>query len=107
MFDSAGLAGWVETAMELASGTLVSFEESTRFILRDFAPVRQRRPDQGRDARESLNARDSGREKGISLIGREKGISLARFARALHTAIKKGRGDPTFSPREKVPRRGG
>ena len=32
---------------------------------------------------------------------------LARFARALHTAIKKGRGDPTFSPREKVPRRGG
>src|SRR5271157_5475867 len=33
--------------------------------------------------------------------------SLARFARALHTAIKKGRGDPTFSPREKVARRGG
>jgi hypothetical protein len=32
---------------------------------------------------------------------------LARFARALHTAIKKGRGDPTFSLREKVPRRGG
>jgi len=32
---------------------------------------------------------------------------LARFARALHIAIKKGRGDPTFSPREKVPRRGG
>ncbi|MGO8901111.1 MAG: hypothetical protein ACLQU5_22555 [Isosphaeraceae bacterium] len=32
---------------------------------------------------------------------------LARFARALHTAIKKGRGAHTFSPREKVPRRGG
>src|SRR5271157_3355323 len=27
MFDSAGLAGWVETAMELASGSLVSFED--------------------------------------------------------------------------------
>ncbi len=35
------------------------------------------------------------------------GWALARFARALHTAIKKGRGDPTFSPREKVPRKGG
>jgi len=33
--------------------------------------------------------------------------TLARFARALHTAIKKGRGAHTFSPREKVPRRGG
>jgi hypothetical protein len=32
---------------------------------------------------------------------------LARFARALHAAIKKGRGAHTFSPREKVPRRGG
>ena len=32
---------------------------------------------------------------------------LARFARALHIAIKKGRGAHTFSPREKVPRRGG
>src|SRR5271157_5237310 len=27
MFDSAGLAGWVETAMELASGTLVSSKD--------------------------------------------------------------------------------
>ncbi len=35
------------------------------------------------------------------------GGKLARFARALHTAIKKGRGAHTFSPREKVPRRGG
>src|SRR5208337_2062038 len=34
-------------------------------------------------------------------------MHLARFARALHTAIKKGRGAHTFSPREKVPRRGG
>src|SRR5271157_121828 len=59
MFDSAGLAGWVETAMELASRDAGFFEGSTRSILRDFAPARQRRPDQGRDARESLNARDS------------------------------------------------
>ena len=36
-----------------------------------------------------------------------RGSALARFARALHTAIKKGRGAHTFSPREKVPRRGG
>src|SRR5208283_899434 len=34
-------------------------------------------------------------------------IALARFARALHTAIKKGCGAHTFSPREKVPRRAG
>jgi len=29
-------------------------------------------------------------------------LVLARFAGKLHTAIKKGRGDPTFSRREKV-----
>jgi len=34
-------------------------------------------------------------------------VRNARFARALHTAIKNGRGAHTFSPREKVPRRGG
>ena len=33
--------------------------------------------------------------------------SLARFALALHTAITKGGRDHTFSPWEKVPRRGG
>jgi hypothetical protein len=32
---------------------------------------------------------------------------LARFARALCSAIKKSHGAHTFSPREKVPRRGG
>jgi hypothetical protein len=46
----------------------------------------------------------------VALVGRAHITSeamLARFARALHTAIKKGRGAHTFSPREKVPRRGG
>jgi len=57
--------------------------------------------------------KDQGSEVSVGVFAmpskEQVGISgpLARFARALYTAIKKGRGDPTFSPREKVPRRGG